>query len=86
MRGNKLKSMSIDELWNLHEEVTLELTQKLRSEKIRLKQRLHQLRGADNASDLYRMRRPYPACSSEVSKSEELNGDLVRPWEATPVA
>jgi DNA-binding protein H-NS len=61
MRGNKLKSMSIDELWNLHEEVALELAQKLQSEKTRLEQRLHQLRGTDNASDLYRVRRPYPA-------------------------
>jgi DNA-binding protein H-NS len=43
MRGKDLKSMSIDELWDLHEEVTLELAQKLQSEKTKLEQRLRQI-------------------------------------------
>jgi DNA-binding protein H-NS len=60
VRGNDLKSMSIDELWNLHEEVTVELAQKLQSEKTGLEQRLRQIGGADNVSGLYRVRRPYP--------------------------
>ena len=58
MRGNDLKSMSIDELWNLHQEVTLELAQKIQLEKNRLEQRLHQLQEA--APNLNRARRPYP--------------------------
>lgn len=52
--------MSIDELWSLHEEVTLELAQKLQSEKARLEQRLRQIQGADNVSGLNPDRRPYP--------------------------
>jgi hypothetical protein len=57
-RGNDLKSMSVDELWKLYEEVTMELAQKLQSEKTGLKQRLRQLHGADNVSWPYRARRP----------------------------
>jgi DNA-binding protein H-NS len=56
-RGNDLKSMSVDELWKLHEEVTVELAQKLQSEKARLKQRLRQVRGTDNVSRPYHPRR-----------------------------
>src|SRR5262245_46531555 len=60
MRGKDLNSMSMDELWNLHEEVTRQLTQKLQLEKARLEQRLHQIQGADHVSDFNRERRPYP--------------------------
>ena len=60
MRGNHLNSMSIAELWKLHEDVGLELAQKMQAEKTRLQQRLRQLRGIDNASDAYRSRRSYP--------------------------
>ena len=48
--GNDLKSMSVDELWNLHEEVAAELAQKIQSEKTALEQRLRQLQGADEVS------------------------------------
>ena len=57
-RGNDIKSMSVDELWNLHEELTAELTQKLQSEKNGLRQQLRQFYGADNVSRPYRPRRP----------------------------
>jgi DNA-binding protein H-NS len=57
-RGNDIKSMSVDELWKLHEKVTVELAQKLQSEKIGLIQRLRQVHGADNVSRPYRPRRP----------------------------
>lgn len=43
MRGKDLEWMSIDELWNLNEVVTLKLAQKLQSEKARLEQRLRQI-------------------------------------------
>jgi DNA-binding protein H-NS len=52
VRGNDLKLMSTDELWNLHDEVVFELAQKLQAEKTKLDQRLHQLRGTD--------KHPYP--------------------------
>ena len=51
VRNNDLKSMSIDELWKLHEEVTIEFVQKLSSEEIDLKERLRRLQEADNISD-----------------------------------
>jgi DNA-binding protein H-NS len=60
VRGNDLSSMSIDELWKLHQEVTPELARKLQAKKARLEQRLHQLQGVDNVSGLYRSRRSYP--------------------------
>jgi DNA-binding protein H-NS len=52
VRGNDLSSMSIDELWKLHQEVTPELARKLQAKKARLEQRLHQLQGVDNVSGL----------------------------------
>jgi hypothetical protein len=58
-RGNDLKSMSVDELWKLHEEVTVELAQKLESEKTGLQQRLRQFHGADKLRP-DRPRRPSP--------------------------
>ena len=60
MRDNHLNSMSIAELWKLHEDVGLKLAQKMQAEKTRLQQRLRHLRGIDNASDAYRSRRSYP--------------------------
>ena len=52
MRGNNQKSMSIDELWELHADVIFEFDQKLLSEEIELEQRLRHIRAA------YRSRRP----------------------------
>ena len=60
MRHNDLKSMSMDDLWKLHEKVIFELAQKMETEKAKLEQRLSLLQGADNVSDLHRSRRPYP--------------------------
>ena len=50
MTGEDLKSMSIDELWKLHEAVTFELNQKLAAVKNQLEQRLHELQGDDDVS------------------------------------
>ena len=50
MKGDDLKAMSIDELWNLHEAVTFELTQKIAAEKTQLEQRLHELQGDNDLS------------------------------------
>ena len=52
--------MSVEELWKLHEEVTLVLAQKLKAETTELEKRLRQLQGVDDVSSLYRSRRPYP--------------------------
>jgi hypothetical protein len=50
VKGDDLKSMSIDELWKLHEAVAFELNQKLAAEKAKLEQRLGELQGDDDAS------------------------------------
>jgi DNA-binding protein H-NS len=50
-----LKSMPLEELWKLREEVTVRLGSKLVAEKAKLEERLHQLRPQN-----HRMRRPYP--------------------------
>jgi len=50
VKGDDLKSMSIDELWKLHEAVTFELNQKIAAEKTQLEQRLHELQGDDDLS------------------------------------
>jgi DNA-binding protein H-NS len=62
MKPHDLKSMSIDELWSLHEQVATVLARKISAEKGRLKQRLRQLGQGVLSSDKHvsRARRPYP--------------------------
>jgi DNA-binding protein H-NS len=62
MKPHDLKSMSVDELWSLHELVAAVLARKISLEKGRLDQRLRRLSqgvltGANRAN---RARRPYP--------------------------
>jgi DNA-binding protein H-NS len=63
MKPHDLKSMSIDELWSLHEFVSAELARKIRAETARLNQRLRQL-GLDavphNVEKMSDAARPYP--------------------------
>jgi DNA-binding protein H-NS len=60
------KSMSADELWHLHEQVTSTLVRKIAQEKAKLEERLRRLEyhgavGAnESATGLNRTRRPYP--------------------------
>lgn len=51
MQRRDLKSMSVDELWDLHGEVVAELSRKIAAEKSKLDERLH---------SLSHERRPYP--------------------------
>jgi DNA-binding protein H-NS len=58
-----LKSMSMDELWSLHEFVASALSRKVSAEKARLDERLRQLDlGAvpHNVKKMSHARRPYP--------------------------
>jgi DNA-binding protein H-NS len=55
METNDLKSMPLEELWKLREEVIVRLGSKLVAEKAKLEKRLRQLRPQD-----HRMRRLYP--------------------------
>ena len=83
MRGNNLKSMSIDELWTLHEHVALALGQKLEAEKTKLAQRLSQLQKAHDVSGLHRSRRPYPPVAPKyrnpINPAEVWSGRGKRP-------
>jgi DNA-binding protein H-NS len=65
MESNVLKSRSIDELWNLHEEVVVKLSHKIAAEKARLEERLRQLELAGNLIRRDRVRRPYPMVSQK---------------------
>jgi DNA-binding protein H-NS len=62
MKPHDLESKSVDELWSLHEQVTLVLTRKISAEKARLEQRLRELGQSESASAIKvsHARRPYP--------------------------
>jgi DNA-binding protein H-NS len=60
MKNVDLKSMSADELWNLHEQVIAELGRKMTAEKAMLEDRLRKLGSADRNISPKRERRTYP--------------------------
>ena len=65
MKGNRFDSMAVDELWSLHERVSLILTRKIAEEKAKLEERLSRLENpglesSDNAVGPNRLRRAYP--------------------------
>lgn len=60
MKNDDLQSMSVDQLWTLHEQVVAELGHKIATEKARLEERLHKLRSASDIGEPRRPRRPYP--------------------------
>jgi DNA-binding protein H-NS len=59
MKINALNSMSIDELWSLHEQIGYVLSSKMSEEKARLEKRLKQLTSA--APSRKTTRRPCPS-------------------------
>jgi DNA-binding protein H-NS len=64
MDSDSLKSISIDELWSLHEQVTSTLVRRIAEEKAKLEERLRILDGADSSDgskiSRNRTRRRYP--------------------------
>ena len=60
MKNGNLKSMSVDQLWELHELVVAKLSQKMEAERATLERRLRQLGAAVGDGGLRRARRPYP--------------------------
>jgi DNA-binding protein H-NS len=58
MKNNDLMSMSVDQLWDLHEEIAAMLTTKIDAEKCELERRLALLQG--RIGDRPNARRPYP--------------------------
>jgi DNA-binding protein H-NS len=65
MEPHDLESMSVDELWSLHELVVSVMARKISAEKARLEQRLRELgqSTADSANKVSHARRPYPQVS-----------------------
>ncbi|MBR1171380.1 H-NS family nucleoid-associated regulatory protein [Bradyrhizobium liaoningense] len=53
-------SLSLDELWIFHQQVTARLKQKILVQKAQLEERLHRIGQAENATQSDRKRRPYP--------------------------
>jgi DNA-binding protein H-NS len=60
MKNGDLKSMSADQLWELHEHLVAELGRKMAAEKARLEERLHKLGSKRIVAELKREKRPYP--------------------------
>lgn len=62
MKSADLKSLSVDELWELHEEVVAELGRKIEVEKAALEERLRRLGKVDVLANghIRRAKRPYP--------------------------
>lgn len=61
IKTSDLKSISVDELWALHVEITAVLARRISAEKTQLEQRLHQLQPTAASSGISRReRRPYP--------------------------
>ena len=60
MESPNLKAMSVDQLWNLHEELVTELGRKITDEKARLDARLRQIGSPPAEDNGDRARRPYP--------------------------
>jgi DNA-binding protein H-NS len=56
----ELKSLSSDELWDLHQQVALRLVQVIAAEKSKLEERLRKIQAASSRVGLKRVRRPYP--------------------------
>ena len=60
MKANDLRSMSVDELWTLHEEISSVLAKRLAEEKAALEERLRRLRPGSETGTFRRAKRPYP--------------------------
>ena len=60
MENSDLKSMAIDDLWELHQQVVAELTRELSIKRARLEERLQKLGSASKIITSDRQRRPYP--------------------------
>jgi DNA-binding protein H-NS len=62
MKSADLKSFSVDELWDLHEQIAAELAHKIAAEKAALEDRLRRLGNVDvgTARRTARAKRPYP--------------------------
>ena len=70
MKNRDLKSMSVDQLWSLFEELVVELNDKLVAQKATLEERQQKLRVAADAGKLLRSRSPYPSVLPKYQNPE----------------
>jgi DNA-binding protein H-NS len=68
---SNLKSVSVDDLWNLHLEVRKALARKISAEKKRLERQLEELRSNGAPSLHRRERRPYPRVLPKYQNPEK---------------
>jgi DNA-binding protein H-NS len=73
MKQNSLKSLSIDELWMLHEQLDATLAEKITAEKKVLEERLRLLTKAhvEQTGRASRRRRPYPPVLPKFRNPDE---------------
>ena len=84
MRTNNLESMSVNELWSLHEQVNSLLSSKMSAEKAHLEAKLRQLNGA--VTSIETARRPYPPVLPKFRNPARTVADLGRPRKAASLA
>ena len=60
MENSDLNLMAIDELWELHQQITAKLARELTIKKARLEEQLHKIGSAGNLIASDGRRRPYP--------------------------
>jgi DNA-binding protein H-NS len=75
MKSRDLRAMSADQLWDLHEEVVVELTRKIGLEKAKLEERSRQITSAAAGSieNALRGRRPYPKVLPKYRNPQDHN-------------
>ena len=60
MKNDNLKSMSVEQLWELHQLVVADLSRKMEAERVTLENRLRRIGVVAGEGELRRSRRPYP--------------------------
>jgi hypothetical protein len=80
MKIDEINSMSLDDLWSLHEKLNSVLSRRLPEEKKRLERRIQQLKGAH--ASFTHTRRPYPACRPNIGIRTGLHRLGLAVWEA----
>ena len=69
MKNGNLKSMSVDELWELHELVVAKLTDKMAEERARLEERLRKLGSTITRPQFNSCSASLPEGASQISQS-----------------
>ena len=71
MKGSDFRSLSVDELWALHEELSSVLAARLADEKAVLEKRLRQLNSESMNGGFARTKRPYPQVVPKYRNPEQ---------------